>query len=182
MVWLCRAHEQERWAKKLANSQEQLANATEDARLQAQKYVGKRHTPRAYLCLSPATAAAAGPTPMGLWFCPWTSPHSAWSHRVLLCCVGRYAIESQKRCAEHLTAVKASEEQYIALQAEHAELHDLLKVRELGWTGMVRVGSAMRAWRTLRHWLWIVVTRTCALCVQEVHSEHKQRLESFEGA
>jgi hypothetical protein len=40
-----------------------------------------------------------------------------------------HAVESQKRSTEALAAQREAEEQYLQLQAEHAQLHDMLKVR-----------------------------------------------------
>ena len=45
----------------------------------------------------------------------------------------RYALESQNRATENMKSRKECEEQYILLQAEHAELHDLLKVSSPCW-------------------------------------------------
>lgn len=40
-----------------------------------------------------------------------------------------HAVESQKRSTEALAAQREAEAQYLQLQAEHAQLHDMLKVR-----------------------------------------------------
>jgi len=69
-----RAHEQERWSKKLAQAQEQLSTVTRDARIQAEQF----------------------------------------------------ALENQKRVAENMDERKKDQEQYVALQKDHAELHGLL--------------------------------------------------------